>query len=112
MEIKYKGKVVGKITDKGIIEFIGPDLNPVIDEAIGAIAEVEDDYGNIVFEKTIPELALKMIYMVEELGFEIAEYTEVKKKSLDDDVPIKTELEKKLMSNYKDLEKQIIELVG
>lgn len=34
------------------------------------------------------------------------------KKSLDDDVPIKTELEKKLMSNYKDLEKQIIELVG
>ena len=34
------------------------------------------------------------------------------KKSLEDDVPVKTELEKKLMLNYKDLEKQIIELVG
>ncbi len=40
------------------------------------------------------------------------ENEEITKKSLDEDVPVKTELEKKLMNNYKELEQKIIELVG
>lgn len=111
MEIKYNGNVVGKVTKEGIQFISGPDLNPAIDDAIGSINQVEDDMGNIIFEKGIPSLSIKLMYMVEVLGFEIDEITEIKKKSIDTDVPKRTDLEKILMSNYKDLEKQILEMI-
>jgi len=62
------------IVQNGIVKFTsGVDLNPLIDGAIGSIAETEDEFGNVIFETTIPPIEQKLFYMTTELGFEIVE---------------------------------------
>ena len=64
----------------------------------------KDDASN---EERSPEKEGKKIQEEDE-----EETESVTKKSLEDDVPVKTELEKKLILNYKDMEKQVLEMMN
>lgn len=73
VKLFYKGKEMGHV-ENGTIKFTkGPDLNPIINAVIGSIVQVEDDMGNVVFEKTEAPLEEKLIYLQEELNFEVRE---------------------------------------
>ena len=69
-QIIYEGKIMGKINNDRSITFNGPDLNPLINSAVFDIVEVEDDMGNIVFERSEAGIVKKIVFL-ESLGFEI-----------------------------------------
>jgi hypothetical protein len=71
ISITYKGEEKAFVNDKGFVEFIGTDLNELIDDQIGSVQQVEDEYGNVILEKGIPPLEHKLLFMQEELGFEV-----------------------------------------
>lgn len=72
VKLLYNGQEMAHVDEKSQVVFTkGPDLNPMIDQAIGTIREEEDDMGNIIFEEGEPSLDLKLVYMVTELGFKV-----------------------------------------
>lgn len=70
IKIYNKKQQVGFVDKNGFVKFIvGPDLNPVIDAAMGNITQVEDDAGNIQFVPSIPPLEQKLLFMENNLNF-------------------------------------------
>jgi hypothetical protein len=70
--LSYNGKEMCHVNQKDELIFTnGPDLNEYLDEVIGGISEVEDDYGNVIFERKIASTDLKILHLVEVMGFKI-----------------------------------------
>lgn len=60
------------VDKRGFVVFTkGPDLNEMIDEAIGTISQEEQEDGTILFVRGIPPTEQKLLFMQNKLGFEL-----------------------------------------
>lgn len=84
------GNEMAHVDNRSMIVFTkGPDLNEFIDSQIGSISQVEDDEGNIIFERGIPDIEQKIQYMVDVLDFEVIHDADgVNKKAFESSSPL------------------------
>ena len=74
MKLLYKGTEMAHVDEVGVVVFTkGPDLNPIIDEKLPTIVQIEDEDGNVILEHSTPPLEQKLIYLTEELGFTVVD---------------------------------------
>ena len=99
ISITYKGEEKAFVNDNGFVEFIGTDLNELIDDQIGSVQQVEDEYGNVILEKGIPPLEHKLLFMQEELGFEVL---------INDKPGVKADKEEGIDDYFKKVKKELL----